>query len=141
VTIFGLALYDGHRPNIAQTRSTNCEAVMKDEPSSKIFQIFSDMWQKSMNKKDFHDAITSGISSYLILREKKNEQIARGALNLIHVAIGALLQADGVVTTAASCSFCGRSGSDIRLGAGPDAHICVDCVEIFHRELNGKPHS
>ena len=30
-----------------------------------------------------------------------------------------------------SCSFCGRSPPDVRLGAGPSAFICDGCVDLF----------
>jgi RNA polymerase-binding transcription factor DksA len=29
------------------------------------------------------------------------------------------------------CSFCGKAPPDVRLGAGPDAFICNECVSIF----------
>jgi len=30
-----------------------------------------------------------------------------------------------------SCSFCGRSPPEVRLGAGPSAFICDGCVDLF----------
>ena len=30
-----------------------------------------------------------------------------------------------------SCSFCGRSPPEVRLGAGPSAFICEQCVDVF----------
>src|SRR5260370_22494315 len=30
-----------------------------------------------------------------------------------------------------SCSFCGKSAPDVRLGAGHSAFICNECVDIF----------
>jgi hypothetical protein len=29
------------------------------------------------------------------------------------------------------CSFCGRSPPEVRLGAGPSAFICEQCVDVF----------
>jgi hypothetical protein len=114
---------------------------MSDDSVAEIFRIFSDTWQESMDRKDYHDAIATGIAAYLIVREKKNEQIAKGTLNLIHVAITSLLHADGLASGDTSCSFCGRSGSDVRLGAGPNAFICSDCVTTFNEVLNTTDHS
>lgn len=58
---------------------------------------------------------------------------------MVRVAIDMLFQSKGSEAPAApACSFCGSSGPDIRLGAGPDGFICIDCVEIFHRELGPK---
>jgi hypothetical protein len=111
---------------------------MPDE-SSEVFRVFSDAWQRAMDKKDFHDAVAAGIATYLFVRQKKNEQIARGALNLIYVAIQGMLESEGEAAGAtASCSFCGRSESETRLGAGSDTYICADCVEIFHQTLKPK---
>jgi hypothetical protein len=30
-----------------------------------------------------------------------------------------------------ACSFCGKSAPDVRLGAGPSAFICNECVATF----------
>jgi hypothetical protein len=34
-----------------------------------------------------------------------------------------------------SCSFCGRSPPEVRLGAGPSAFICDGCVDLFARHF------
>ena len=33
------------------------------------------------------------------------------------------------------CSFCGRQPPSVRLGAGPSAFICNECVELFSEAL------
>jgi hypothetical protein len=48
-----------------------------------------------MNRKDLHEAILVAIGGYLYYREKRNDQIASGCLNLIHVAIRELHQVSG----------------------------------------------
>jgi hypothetical protein len=30
-----------------------------------------------------------------------------------------------------SCSFCGRRGDEVKLGAGPSVYICKECVDTF----------
>ena len=40
-----------------------------------------------------------------------------------------------------SCSFCGRSPPDVRLGAGPSAFICDGCVDDFARHFRESPPS
>jgi hypothetical protein len=37
------------------------------------------------------------------------------------------------------CSFCGRGGDGVRLGAGPKAYICDECVSIFAEQFNSEP--
>jgi hypothetical protein len=105
--------------------------------ASDIFKTLSESWQIAMDGKNYNDAIVSGISAYLIFREQKNDQIALGALNLIYVAITMLLNSQSV-DSQEQCSFCGRSGRDVRLGAGSSAFICFDCVELFGDILRPK---
>src|ERR1700730_737698 len=103
---------------------------MADNPMVDVFEACSENWQIALNKKDFHQAIIVAIGGYLYYRDKRDDQISGGCLNLIHVAISQLLQLDNQTVTTNACSFCGRSGIEVRLGAGPDAYICSDCVEI-----------
>lgn len=102
---------------------------------SDLFEVCSHNWQDAVNRRDFHEAILVAITGYLYYRDKRNEQIAAGCLNLIYVAISQLLQMETHNAAFNSCSFCGRSASEVRLGAGPDAYIRSDCVEIFHKTL------
>ena len=104
-----------------------------------VFETASNRWQDSMDRKDYSAAIKTGIDAYLHYHVAGNEQFSRGALNLIHVAISQLSLLDDSSTSSASCSFCGRRGSEVPLGAGPDAYICADCAEIFHQILKPKP--
>jgi hypothetical protein len=60
-----------------------------------VFETCSDSWQDAMNRKDLHEAILVAIGGYLYYREKRNDQIASGCLNLIHVAISELHQVSG----------------------------------------------
>jgi hypothetical protein len=34
-----------------------------------------------------------------------------------------------------TCSFCGKSPPDVRLGAGPSAFVCDGCVDLFARHF------
>lgn len=95
-----------------------------------LYRVLSGAWEEAMDRKDFRDAIGAGIATYLVFQQKKNEKLADSALALIHVAIGQLFPPAEVKPN--SCSFCGRSGSETRLGAGPDVFICIGCVELFN---------
>jgi hypothetical protein len=105
--------------------------------ASEIFKTASDSWQEAMDRKDLHDAITIGMTAYLVLRQKGNERLASGSLNLTYVAIAELVRTkeNDTATTANACSFCGRGGEEVRLGGGPDAHICGSCVAVFAKVL------
>jgi ClpX C4-type zinc finger protein len=111
---------------------------MPDDSAVDVFEASSENWQKAVNRKDFHEAIIIAIGAYLHYRDKRNEQIASGCLNLIHVAIGQLLQLEEQNVPAGSCSFCRRSGTEVRLGAGPNTYICSECIETFHSTFSSK---
>lgn len=100
-----------------------------------LYEVLSTAWEEAMDKKDFHGAIDAGIAAYLALRQK-NKALAEGALGLIHVAITQLFPPTEAEPN--SCSFCGRSGSETRLGAGPHAFICIGCVELFNEAFGIK---
>jgi hypothetical protein len=110
---------------------------MVAKPPVDVFQVASDAWQTAMDQKKFEDAIKAGIDAYLHYCSEDNQKLSMGALNLIYLAAGRLIFGDKATETLrlCCCSFCGRSGPDVRLGAGPEAFICSDCVGIFYEEL------
>jgi hypothetical protein len=78
---------------------------------------------------DAHGALVAAISSYLLFRELKNDKWVGGSLNLIYVAIASHMDLEHKPDRAKmECSFCGRDGTEVRLGAGPSAFICHDCA-------------
>lgn len=109
---------------------------MPIESTSDVFRKSSDAWQDCMDKDDFHAAIEIGIDAYHILRKNNDQQLARGALNLIHVAIDAISESDNLSAIKPACSFCGRDRSKVRLGAGSEAFICAECVATLNQILN-----
>lgn len=111
---------------------------MVDKPPVDVFEVASEAWQAAWDQKNFHDAIKAGIDAYLHYRAEGNEKLSMGALNLIYVATGREIFGDKVTLRLCCCSFCGRSGAEARLGAGPEAFICSDCVSIFYDELVAK---
>jgi hypothetical protein len=112
---------------------------MVDKPPSDVFKTASDAWQVAMDQRKFEVALRAGIDAYLHYKAEGNQQLSMGSVSLIHVAISGLLaedeDKDGERASSPSCSFCGRSGSEARLGAGPDVFICADCVAIFSRSF------
>jgi ClpX C4-type zinc finger len=103
-----------------------------------LFEAASNAWQSAMDQEEYDVAIQAGIDAYLHYQAEGSDRISRGALNLIHVAISRLVLADKDSAAGLSCSFCGRSGSEGQLGAGPDAYICLDCVTVFSKTLRAK---
>ena len=108
---------------------------MVDKPPPDVFEAASDAWQIAMDQGKFDVALKTGIDAYLHYQAEGNKQLSKGSLSLIHVAIDKLLSGDEdkdeESASSLSCSFCGRSGSEVQLAAGPDVFICADCVAIF----------
>jgi hypothetical protein len=107
---------------------------MNDEIGLRNFEEFSNLWQSNIDGRDFYGAIEVGIASYMFFRENTASQRLSGSLNLVAVAATMLLQ-DGKASVPIACSFCGRSESEVPLGAGPNAFICVDCATVFSNTL------
>jgi len=107
---------------------------MNDEANLRKFEEFSNLWQSNIDRKDFYGAIEAGIASYMFFRGNTADQWLSGSLNLVAVAATMLLQ-DGKASVPIACSFCGRSESEVPLGAGPNAFICVDCAIVFSSTL------
>ena len=115
---------------------------MVDKPPPDVFKAASDAWQVAMDQKKFEVALRAGIDAYLHYKDVGNQQLSMGSVSLIHVAISGLLaedeDKDRERASSPSCSFCGSSGSEVRLGAGPDVFICVDCVAAFSESFAAK---
>ena len=97
-------------------------------------------WEVAVNRREPKVALKAGIDAYLLGEAEGDELESKAALGLIHVAITMILeQGRPPPTSQPSCSFCGSSGPDIKLGAGPTAYICAGCVGIFYEEAGLRP--
>jgi len=86
-------------------------------------------------RSEFHPGATP--EDETVLAEAR---YAEGALSLVHVAISQMLHLEDPGIASAACSFCGRPRSEeVEFGAGPNAYICAECVELFHQILKPKP--
>jgi hypothetical protein len=117
---------------------------MAEKSAAGATKTAPDTWQEAMDQRQFKVALKAGIEEYLQCEARGDEQASMAALGLVHLAITELLfgekeQEDRGRHSPPSCSFCGQSGPDVRLGAGPDAFICADCVGIFYEEVGLKP--
>jgi len=118
---------------------------MTDRSSIDKLDPASVAWQAAMDQGKFKDALKAGYEAWFQCETERDEHGSMAALGLIHLAIAELISGNRKEGAAAapSCSFCGRSGSQVRLGAGPDVFICADCVGIFHQafapDSNGRP--
>ena len=106
------------------------EDDMNDDANLRKFEEFSNLWQSNVDRNDFYGAIEAGIASYTFFRGSRADKWLSGSLNLVAVAATMLLQ-DKKASDPIACSFCDRSESEVPLGAGPNAFICVDCAIMF----------
>jgi ClpX C4-type zinc finger len=120
---------------------------MTNTPSTDKPDPFAEKWQSAMKQGNFKEALKAGYESYAHCESEADEKGAMAALSLVHLAIAELIfgnrKGPESQLPTPSCSFCGRSGSEVRLGAGADVFICVECVAIFHDALasDGAPHA
>ena len=101
---------------------------MVDQSHSEDFTTYSDRWQEQIDQQNYVAAIKVGIEAYN--HHSGDERLVDRSMYLIIKSASLLLQLDSPKVED-SCSFCYRPGSHVRLGAGPSAFICVDCVDKF----------
>lgn len=94
---------------------------------------FSEPWQLAINQKEWDNAISLGISGYHYFNSRKIERSKQAALGLIHAAFEIQNRIEDPKQERNSCSFCGKTETEVRLGAGASAFICEECVQMFSR--------
>jgi hypothetical protein len=105
-------------------------------PASNLFDILAKEWRELASKRDFAKLIDVAIASKIMLSQlPDSEGPVEAALLALHHSIE-MVVFDGKPPKATSvedpaCSFCGRKPPEVRLGAGPSAFICNECVGIF----------
>ena len=78
-------------------------------------------------------AVELAISCYFLSRGQ-GTAAEETAISQIYVALSAFYDKRAKRPEPA-CSFCGRSGEGVKLAAGPDAHICDECVNMLATEV------
>ena len=84
---------------------------------------------KEIKAGNRHKAVELAISSYFLSKGLGSRPEEIGNLHL-HMAFAAFLD-NPIDVSKLECSFCGKNGKSVRLGAGPHAYICEECVAIF----------
>lgn len=102
---------------------------MVDQPRSEDFTTYSKRWQEQIDQQNYVAALKVAIEAYNHHNDRGDERFAERSISLIVKAVTLLLEPYKPETI--ECSFCCRPGSEVRLGAGPSAYICVDCVNKF----------
>jgi ribosomal protein L37AE/L43A len=95
---------------------------------------FLDAWQQAIDAGEWDTAVLTGISGYLYFHGLGLDRAKQGAVGLVIAAIEIRERKEEQRkphTDQTRCSFCGKDESQVRLGAGPHAFICNECVDLF----------
>jgi len=99
-----------------------------------LLQIVSDLMDECLKQKEFEKLFDIAVGSRLLFRALGAEEANRSTLLAVESAAILLIGKDHPVTpseTEPACSFCGKKRPEVMLGAGPDAFICHECVDLF----------
>src|SRR5207245_2717771 len=95
------------------TRSMEVFNMEKDQEALTM-ERFVEAWGDARRREDFRGAVDQGIAAYFFFRAKGHVNYTNGALALVSSAISTFLEKEHP-SNERSCSFCGRSGADVRL--------------------------
>lgn len=113
---------------------------MADGPQSDKYRALAARWQSAMRKGEIKVAIRAALDAYRQAEAENQDVEAKAALGRLHFATSEFnFGQSSQGAWSQSCSFCGQSGFDVRLGAGPDVLICADCVSVFYEEVGLRP--
>ena len=106
---------------------------MKTPKSKDYSDFYSERWNVAVRKKNYTEALDSGIKGYLVAKDLGNETHKMAFLGLIRFAINELIDKPSSkvhkeAEQGQRCSFCGRKEGEANLMAGPSATICRICV-------------
>ncbi|MGX5840453.1 ClpX C4-type zinc finger protein [Mesorhizobium sp. ArgA1] len=102
-------------------------------------ESITETWVKLSREGDYAAILRTACEYYETLTQAGSTEEATACLGVISVTVQHLLSTssdDSAIEGAAeastvSCSFCGRTQADARIGAGPSAFICEFCVTDF----------
>ena len=109
---------------------------MRDDDVAELFRILSRLWEEYAKQKDFGAVLELSMASRLLFRAlpgaKAPEESALAALyQAIEMQVFEGQPSTKTEAAEPSCSFCGRSPPEVRLGAGSNVYICDGCVSDF----------
>jgi ClpX C4-type zinc finger len=112
----------------------------------KLVEFVLSMSAERAQRKEYEAILETSLATLLMVRSVREidgaDDIEKAILPSIYFAIAKILpdlnsnEVAKIVTESGSpdscCSFCGRKAPEVRLGAGPNAFICNECVDTFH---------
>src|SRR5262249_31513466 len=105
------------------------------ERVDELFDAISVLTTDLLKSKEFDKLLEVAIAARLLFRALPGaEEQSRSALYGLEGALTLLIGKEKPVEPSAikrACSFCGRQEPEVMLGAGPEAFICNECVDLF----------
>ncbi len=95
--------------------------------------------QESYLEENYYQCLVSACELLMRLKDDRGSRLNNAALHFIYVSALHLkndADAGDEGKDKVACSFCGKSSPEVRLGAGPSAFICNECVGAFSSILN-----
>lgn len=120
-------------------------AVTKENKMSeqiqKIVEARSKVWGHFMIAGQFLDALQFAVSLESLAAELGDEELKATARLLISRSAQEIVDKNQVSKIdkkqdSYNCSFCGSEPPKVRLGGGPNAFICNECVKLFFDFFN-----
>lgn len=110
--------------------STQPEVWNEDDQAafSRVQELFVD--------ENYRDSLVAASNLVARAEEAVQSGVRSVLLEIIRECVNDLLPAKDERKADLSCSFCGRSPPEVRLGAGGAAFICNECVELFSKVLS-----
>ncbi len=122
------------------------------ERLDELVKIISDLMADTAVRKDSEGFLEIAIASRLLFRAIPGaEKQSWSALYSIENALSLLIetnpppQVSETELAEFACSFCGKKRPEVQLGAGAEAFICNECVDLFkevfrmEKEKGGSP--
>jgi hypothetical protein len=108
---------------------------MTEIPNSPMLEAAFEQMQTEFMNERYEDCLECAIIVYLLSKNidfPKYNSTAKHFIQECSTRISVAAAGSSIQEKPAhQCSFCSKSPPEVRLGAGPSAFICNECVEIF----------
>ena len=120
------------------------------ERLDELAKIITGLMTDTIPRKDFENLLEIAVASRLLFRalpgaEKQRQTMLSNMEYALSLLMGKEDDSAEVSETEIACSFCGKKRPEVQIGAGADAFICNECVDLFteiflaEREHHGSP--
>ena len=86
---------------------------------------------KEVDAGNIENALDIALTCYLLSKRFGSAEERLATPKIILTVLATCWQGRDKKVADLECSFCGRSGESVKLGASPKAYICDWCVDVF----------